>query len=185
MGIKHTGISIFAIVALGLAAMACGLSPFGPSATPTSPIPPQPGISTLWPDVPVYPDSSPDLKTNWAINSFMPNQFGMIYHTDKKPADVVAYYTNDLFAKQGWKPQSYAIVSQFSVGHGQGPQVSTDSTDGGCLLVAEKNPPAAVCSFSKSDDQGKEIGLIISVSFDSKTNSYMLTYMRGSAAAKK
>ncbi len=182
---KNTGIILIAIAVLGLAALACGLSPFGPSATPASPILPQPGVSTLWPDVPVYPDSTPDLKTNWAINSFVPGQSSMIYHTDKKPADVVAFYTNDVFARQGWKPQSYGVVSQFSVGHGQGSQTSTGSTDGGCLLLADRNPPEAACTFSKVDTQGKDIELIISVSFDSKTSSYMITYVRGGAGTKK
>ena len=175
---KNVGFRMLALLTLGLAVVACGFSPFGPSATPTSPIPPQPGISTLWPDVPTYPDSSPDLKTNWAINSFMPTQFTMIYHTEKQSADVVAYYTNDLMAAQGWKPQPYGIVNQFSVGNGQGPQVSTSSTDGGCAVLADKTPPGGVCTFSKLDDQNRNIELQIAITLDKKTNSMMITYVR-------
>ena len=185
MKIKNSGFILIAIAALALTVLACGLSPFGPGATPTSPIPPQPGISTLWPDVPVYPDASPDLKTNWAMNSFLPDKFNMIYHTEKTPADVVAYYKNDLFVKQGWKPQPYGVVNQFSVGNGQGPQTSTSSTDGGCMLLADKTPPEAVCTFSRLDAQGKDLELIISVSFDKKTNSNMIMYQRGGPGAKK
>jgi hypothetical protein len=178
---KKTAFAFMALATLCLAALACGQGG-QPAPLPTVPASLlKPGVTSLWEDVPTLPGSIPDVQKNGMLSNFSPNMLTMIYYARVNPADLVAFYTNDLMSKSGWSPQTYAIVNQFSVGNGQGPQISTSSTDPGCSLAGGK----ALCTFSKVDDQGRDIELTITMKQDSNSNQMQLIYVREVSAAKK
>jgi hypothetical protein len=177
MNIKRTGYIFTLLIAAWLLVIACGLGSSGPKATPT----PVAGLTSLWPDVPVFPDSTPDPATNFfnQFNQASPAMMTYIFYTDKQPADVAAFYTDDLMKTQGWTPQPYAVVKWFSVGEGQGPQIHDNFTTGGCQTGTRNDQQIAYCTFSKTDDQGQLVQLIITIEPDQKNSGQtMLSYVR-------
>jgi len=179
MAIIRVGL-IFAAVA-GLALLVSACSPNLPNAAPV------PGESTLWLDVPVFKDSTPDLNTNLFTNQLATQMFTLFYYSPKPSAEVAAFYTDDLMAQNGWSPQSYDIVNHFSVGEGQGAQIPKGKTAGGCEMFKFHGQPATLCTFSKLDDSNRDIELTIDASPDDKTNQTLLLYTRtiGSVVKKQ
>jgi hypothetical protein len=148
-----------------------------PSFPPASEVP---GLTTLWPDIPVFNDSTADTGMNQFMNQLATEAMISIrYHTAKLPADIAAYYTDNLMKEFGWSPQPYSIVNQFSVGHGQGPQIPQGQTAGGCEMFLFHDQPAASCTFSKVDDRNRDVELYIDANLDEKTpNQTEIEYTR-------
>lgn len=165
-------------IATWLLVIACGLGSTAAKATPT----PVFGLTSLWPDVPLVPDATPDPATNFLnqFNQMSPAMMIMIFYTDKQPADVAAFYSDDVMKGQGWTPQPYAVVKWFSVGEGQGPQIHDNYTPGGCQTGTRNGgQQIAYCTFSKTDDQGQDVELTITIMPDPKNSGQiMITYVR-------
>ena len=117
----------------------CACSAPGSNTPPAS----VPGVSTLWPDVPVFAGSTPDLASN---------QF---------------------------------FVNHFSVGHGQGPQIPYGRTAGGCSEFRFHDKPAADCTFSKTDEAGRNVELTIFIGPDDKSDLTLIDYTRMVGSAPK
>jgi hypothetical protein len=184
MNAKRTGFIFTLLAAVWLLVVACGLGSSGAKPTPTPVI----GLTSLWPDVPVFPDSTPDPATNFfnQFNQASPAMMTFIFYTDKQPADVAAFYTDDMMKAQGWTPQPYAVVNWFSVGHGEGPQIHDNYTPGGCGLGTYNNEQVAYCTFSKTDEQGQLVQLIITIKPDQNNSGQtMLNYVRMTASDDK
>jgi len=177
MSKKKTEYLIALLTVVCLLSTACGSGSSIAEATST----PVAGVTSLWPDVPLFPGSTPDMATNLFFNqadSAASAMIPLIFYTDKQPADVAAFYTDDLMKNQGWMPQPYAVVNWFSVGHGEGPQIHDNFTPGGCGLGKYHDQQIAYCTFSKTDEEGQMVQLTITVSPDQKSNQTMLTYVR-------
>jgi len=183
MNTKRRGFILVLLAFIGLSVMACGFGlPGSSSAQATST--PKIGLTSLWPDVPVFPGSTADEATN-LINQFNqadPAMMTYIFYTDKSPADLVAFYTDDVMKGQGWVPQPYAVVKWFSVGHGEGPQIHDNYTPGGCGLGTSNGQQVAYCTFSKTDEAGQMVQLIITISPDQNSGQTMLAYVRTTAS---
>jgi len=163
--------------AIGLLAIACGLGPTITKATPT----PVLGLTSLWPDVPLLPDATPDPATNFLnqFNQMSPAMMTMIFYTDKQPADVTAFYSDGMMKEHGWTPQPYAVVKWFSIGEGQGPQIHDKFTSGGCQIGTRHDQPIGYCTFSKIDDKGQDVELTMTIVPDQNNpGQVMITYVR-------
>jgi hypothetical protein len=178
-GIIHMKSTAFLIFAAMLLLSACG------GSSQASPTPPAAGQGTPWPAVPQLPGSTADMETNAMFNMVPSKQATLVYTTAQQPADIVAFYTNARMQAQGWEPEPYNKVESFSEEYGKWPEISTDATSGGCTLDTYKSPPAAFCTFSKKDAQGKLVELLITTSADPKTGQTMLTYLRMGGSGKK
>jgi hypothetical protein len=132
----------------------------GLKSTPTQA--PGPGVTTLWPDVPVFPGSEPDLKTNTFFNQkpSNPNSLSVAirYTTQKSLAEAGDFYSNELMKSTGWTPKSIAIVSHDSP-DGTGPTYTLGHTNPGCTYDAHFQ--SLDCLFSRIDSQGNTINLRI------------------------
>ena len=176
MNIKRIGIVFTLLTIIGLMLAACS-----EPKLPTAPTAPMPGVTTLWPDVPPYPEATPNADLNFFFNTApTANDVdrSIQYYTAKTPAEIAAFYTDALMKDQGWTPQAYNDVKHFSVGHGQGQQINTVTDNGGCSLFDYHGQPNGLCWFSKKDDQGREIDLTIGINQDSKNNRINLDYSR-------
>jgi len=165
------------LIATWFLVIACGLGSAVAKATPT----PVFGLASLWPDVTLFPDAAPDPATNFLnqFNQVSPAMMTMIFYTDKQPADVAAFYSDDMMKEQGWVPQPYAVVKWFSVGEGQGAQTHDNYTSGGCQTGTRNDQQIAFCTFSKTDDKGQDVELTITITPDQKNSGQiMITYVR-------
>lgn len=143
-----------------------------------------PGMTGLWPDVPPLPGASPDDTFSALLGQFPSGLLPIVYYTGQTPAEAAAFYTNDRMKTQGWEPQPYDTVTFFSVGHGEGPQIPTGSTPGGCQVDNAQSPPLAFCTFSKTDELDRHVELAITMTIDAKTGRTMLTYIRQVSRSK-
>jgi hypothetical protein len=172
MGIVKRQFLVVIVAAVAMLVSACSPNPPSADAAPV------PGQTVLWSDVPVFKDSTPDLNTNQFINQLATQMFSLTYYSPKTPAEVAAFYSDDLMAKNGWSPQSHDIVNHFSVGHGQGAQIPKGETSGGCEMDEFHGQPGALCTFSKLDDSNRDIELTIDASADDKSDQTLLLYTR-------
>ena len=165
------------LVATWFLVIACGLGSTVAQATPT----PAFGLTSLWPDVPLFPGAAPDPAASFLnqFNKVSPAMMTMIFYTDRQSADVAAFYSDDMMKGQGWTPQPYAVVKWFSVGEGQGPQIHDNFTSGGCQTGTRNGQPIAYCTFSKTDDTSQDVELTITITPDQKNSGQvMITYVR-------
>ncbi len=184
MNTKKTITIFISIAAVWMAAIACGIGlPSSPKTE--APSMPDTGATTLWPDVPPFPDATPDATMNLFFSQVPSDAMkSLVYYTDKQPADVASFYTDALMKAQGWVPQTMDVVKFFTIENGGGPQMKTGEITG-CYADVYQGQPRAFCEFTKTDDQGQDVELTITASPDEKTNQTMLTYVRmvGSSAA--
>ncbi len=175
---------LISIAVAGMMVMACGLLslPGSPKAAPTS-FPGADAASSLWPDVPSFPGATPDTTTNLFFSQIPSDAMkNLVFYTDKQPADVAAFYTDDLMKTQGWQPQSADVVKFLTLEQGGQPQTKTGSISG-CYADVYNGQPRAVCIFTKTDDQGQDIELTITAKPDTKSNQTMLTYTRATGSS--
>jgi hypothetical protein len=169
---------LFALFSFLLLSIACGL--FAPATNETSK-PANAEQTSVWPDVPLYPNATPDPANAYLsiFNQSTQGMMTMIFYTDQNPADVVTYYTDDMMKQQGWTPQPYAVVKWFSVGDGMGPATPERYTSGGCETATRSNgEKIAYCTFSKTDDKGQDVELTIAITPDDKSDQYQIVYVR-------
>ena len=84
-----------------MAVMACDFSPsilLFPSATPIASIP---GVTTMWPDIPVFPGSQPELENNATLNTYATTMSNINHATEKSVTEVTNFYTDQRMAAQG------------------------------------------------------------------------------------
>lgn len=158
-----------------LLVVACGFG--GVLGTKSTSEPVAENTKPPFPDVPLFPGSTPDAKVNMVANLTGPAMIVMMFYTDNPPDDVIAFYTNELMKEQGWDPQSYDVVKHFST-EGFGPQVPEGTTAGGCEMIADKQPAEGFCTFVKTDDKGQEVNLLIDAGPDDKSDKTRLIYSR-------
>ena len=165
---------LFALFAcVWLVVMACqAVTGLGRQATKDS----STATELVWPDVSLLPGAKADATVNTITSHLTEAMVPMIYYTDKGPADLVAYYTNDLMKAQGWDPQPYDVVKHFS-DEGFGPATPEGTTAGGCM-IDPADSTKAFCTFVKKDDSGKEIDLTIEIGPDDKSSQNKLIYVR-------
>jgi hypothetical protein len=120
-------------------------------------IPALPGgsSSTPWTDVPAFPGATQN--PNEALGTSLFNQAQadkkskmetIIFHTDKKPAEIVAFYNDDKMKTKGWL-------------------LGMDGTaDTGCTQDKLEGQPRAICEFYKKTTEGREIELTIDAQAD-------------------
>jgi hypothetical protein len=181
---QRKALLITGLTVLSLFLTACGFGPLGSNTTPT-PFG-VPGMTTLWPDVPEFEGAKAAMDTNGFVNQAQSKMMIMTYTTDKAPADVASFYSNERMQARGWNPQPYHEVDSFSFDFGESSGPSTGSTNGGCALASLHDQPAAFCSFSKIDAQGRNLQLAINITLDTKASRTSIHYVRmtGSSSQK-
>jgi hypothetical protein len=115
-------------------------------------IPGLPGgsASTPWADVPAFPGATQN--PNEALGTSLFNQAQanekskmetVIFHTDKKPPEIAAFYNDEMMKSKGWL---------FGMD-------GTDET--GCTQDKYEGQPRTMCTFYKKNEEGREIELTI------------------------
>jgi hypothetical protein len=102
----------------------------------------------------------------------------MTYYSHQQPAEVAGFYSDQLMTRSGWSPQSCGDVDVPSVGHGQGSQTPHGNSPGACSVREFKGQQSALCTFSRKDEAGRNIELIIDISLDGRTDQTRIDYTR-------
>ncbi len=116
-------------------------------------------VSSLWPDVPPFPEANKaDLPLPNAarivIESTVPGRLDAIaYGTPKLPPDVMAYYTVDRMSAAGWSPGSTGCVGD------------------------RQSPDGGFCFFVRKTGE-KTINMIVVISRDAKDKPTSIYYVR-------
>ncbi|MCL4395011.1 MAG: hypothetical protein M1482_09460 [Chloroflexi bacterium] len=161
--IRHDAVVLatlaFAVVVLS----ACGIG----GAPSVAGLVPNASAQQMWPDVPAFQGATQDPKEALGTSLFNQAQADqkskmetMIFRTSRAPSEVADFYTADLMKTNGWD------VSE------------TSFSPTGCSQDHYENQPRTICSFSKKNEEGREIDLSIDARADPQANNTRLIYTR-------
>ncbi len=125
------------------------------------------GAQAMWSDVPAFEGATQDAKEALGAGIFNQAQADqkskmetLLYRTSKQPADVAAFYNDDRMKSFGWSPQGLGNAKS------------------GCYQDLYEGQPRAICQFSKKNEEGRAIELMIDARIDPQVKNTRLTFVR-------